>query len=144
MIRALGTVIAVQSDSLWVETVSQSTCGACVARQGCGQRLLSRLSGRSNRILVPWDSGVGRSIGVGDEVAIGIPEEILVKGSILVYLLPLLGLVAGATIGQVLWQSDWAAILLGLVGLGCGGLLVRVHARMTWKDPRFCPVVLDR
>ena len=136
-------MVAVQRDSCWVETIQQSTCDACAARHGCGQRLLSRLGGRANRIRVLRNDRVAADIRVGDQVTIGIAEQVLVKGAALVYLLPLCGLVAGATAGQLLLQAEWVAIVFGLAGLGLGGLLVRTHARLTRNDPRLCPVILD-
>ena len=38
MLEETGTVVKIEPDALWVETVQTTTCGSCSARRGCGQR----------------------------------------------------------------------------------------------------------
>ena len=52
MIIETGTVVALESDALWVETIQKTACEACVAQKGCGTRVLSKLTGKTNRIRV--------------------------------------------------------------------------------------------
>ncbi len=47
-----------------------------------------------------------RVLAVDDRVVIGIPEDLLVRSSLLVYLLPLLGLFAGALLAQWLALAE--------------------------------------
>lgn len=81
---------------------------------------------------------------VGDTVAVEMPDAKIVKVSLIAYIIPLVGLLAGLLIGQVLLKSDiWAAVT-GLVGLG-GGILVarvfdkRLGAQKAWQ-PRLLAV----
>jgi sigma-E factor negative regulatory protein RseC len=140
MIEERGRVVALESGAVWVETLRKSTCSSCSANAGCGQGLMDKL-------------GVGRSRGlvralcdlqvqVGDSVVIGVREDLLVRGALLVYLLPLVCLFAGALLAQALGLIEPLVILLGLVGLFVGWLVVRWRSRQTVADPALQPVVL--
>jgi hypothetical protein len=76
MILESGTVVQVDLDSLLVETIQTSTCDTCVAEKGCGQRVLSKLTGKTNRIRVLFDSQSPKNILPGQSVTIGIPEGV--------------------------------------------------------------------
>jgi len=148
MLQEWGRVVAVQDDAVWVETIRQSTCGACSARQGCGHGLLSRDAG-ARRGLVRVLSGKqlrAADCAVGDEVVLELPEDVILRGSLLVYMLPLLGLLAGAASMQGLApapgaQADLLTALGALLGLGTGLAVVRWHAWRHRADPRLQPTL---
>ena len=113
MLTETGRVVAVEADGLWVETLRKSTCGSCTARSGCGHGLMNRLGeGRSSYIRVLPGEGDIAACKIDDEVRIGIPEELLLRGSLMVYVLPLLGLLGGASLGANLLplHSDLATL----------------------------------
>lgn len=140
MILETGTVVAVEADSLWVETIQRSTCEACAAEKGCGQRVLSKLTGKTNRIRVLFDSQSSKKASPGQSVTIGIPEDVIVSGSILVYLLPVVAAVIGAwLVGS---QNDALGILGAACGLSLGGLIVNLRSKKARNDLRLNPVLL--
>ncbi|WP_111497476.1 SoxR reducing system RseC family protein [Marinobacter bohaiensis] len=140
MIEENGTVVAVNGDEAWVQTIRQSTCGTCNARKGCGQGALARLSdGRANQVKVANTAGAR----VGDPVVLGIGERQLLTASLLVYALPLLALLVGALAGASLGEAgDGPAILGGLLGLASGFLVVRIVAGGASRTARLSPVML--
>ena len=140
MIEEQGRVVALESGAVWVETLRKSTCSSCSANAACGQGLMDRL-------------GVGRQRGyvraltqaqlaVGDTVIIGVREDLLVRSSILVYLLPLLGLFAAALLAEGLMLPESLVIVAGLSGLLLSWLLVRWRAARVAENPALQPVVL--
>lgn len=140
MIEEQGRVVALESGAVWVETLRKSTCSSCSANAACGQGLMDRL-------------GVGRQRGyvraltqaqlaVGDTVIIGVREDLLVRSSILVYLLPLLGLFAAALLAEGLMLPESLVIVDGLSGLLLSWLLVRWRAARVAENPALQPVVL--
>ncbi|CAN7205592.1 SoxR reducing system RseC family protein [Pseudomonas sp. LjRoot71] len=140
MIEEQGRVIAVEAGAVWVETLRQSTCSSCSVKAGCGQGLLDQLGVAGKRGHVRALSDL--SLNVGDSVVIGVREELLVRGSLLVYLLPLLGLFAAAVLAEQLALSEpWVifSALCGFVG-ACAG--VRWRSRQIAADPALQPVVL--
>ena len=100
MIVETGRICRLEPDAVWVETIQRTTCDSCNARHGCGQRVLSRLAGGTTeiRVLLPADSA--QQFFVGQAVEIGIPEDVVVGGSLLVYLVPLAGLLTGGVLAR--------------------------------------------
>lgn len=145
MLVETGRVVAVETDGVWVETIRRSTCGSCAAQKGCGHGIVNRLSeGRSSLVRALPGRLSPADCAVDDEVEISIPEEVILKGSLVVYILPLLTLLAGATLGAYALPGggDGAAALGAVAGFAIGYLLVRWHAHVHRDDTRLQPVLL--
>jgi len=137
MITETGRVVAVEPDSLWVETIRQNTCGSCVAQKGCGHGLMNKLTSRNHqahhvRALVDPTDSQGYSL--NDEVEIAVAEHVLVKAALFVYLAPLLALLAGAITASQLGLSDGFVALGAFFGFVFGLFIVRLHAWLTRND----------
>ena len=143
MLEEKGTVVRIEPDALWVETVQQTTCGSCSARKGCGQHTLARALATSSMIRVLLNGRPHTAFKLDQQVAVGIPEDVVVRGSLLVYLVPLLSLILFAALGRSLVASDGVSALFGGVGLLAGGGLVRWYSHKIRHDPRLQPVLLD-
>ncbi len=146
MIEETATVVSEEDGFVWVETQRQSTCGSCAANKGCGTATLSKVLGQ-RRTRVRALNGVGAH--AGERVVIGLQESALVRGSLMVYTMPLLFMLASAVLGQVLGHSsgfdaETLATLFGLAGLLFGFAQVRRFGRRIGADPRYQPVVLRR
>lgn len=143
MIEEAAHLVEIDGDYAWVETERRSSCSSCSAK-GCGTGALSKVFGRrSQRLKVLNPIGAK----AGDEVVLGIHEQALLKGSVAVYIMPLLGMLAGALLGEGLapqWGSDSEAlsIVLGLLGLAAGFFWLQRYNRGLSRDPRFIPVIL--
>lgn len=142
MIEEQGRVLSVEQGAVWVETIRRSACNSCQARAGCGQSLLQRLGGgaRQGFIRVLDD----RSCQVGDEIIIGVPENAVVRGSSLIYMVPLLALFACALLAQATGLGEPLIILAGFSGLALGFVAIRWHAGRLGSDPSFTPRVIGR
>lgn len=125
MLEARGRIVAIEDGMAWVESPRQSACGSCVSKGHCGTGLLGdALTGaRVSRIAVRNTLDAQ----VGDEVVLGLPEDGVVRASLLLYGLPLAGLVVGMGLAQS--AGDGWALLAGLAGLGAGLLLLRPLGR---------------
>ena len=146
MLTETGRVVAVEADGLWVETLRKSTCGSCTARSGCGHGLMNRLGeGRSSYIRVLPGEGDIAACKIDDEVRIGIPEELLLRGSLMVYVLPLLGLLGGASLGASLLplHSDLATLAGAAAGFLASLGIVRLHSLRHRDDARMQPTLLE-
>ncbi|HET8806936.1 MAG TPA: SoxR reducing system RseC family protein [Methylophaga sp.] len=117
MILQKATVIAIESDRIWVEAERQSTCGSCQVRQGCGTGLLAKHVGkRFNRIAVPNN----KPVTIGELVTVAIPEDALLYGAFLMYLLPLMAMFVGAGLARWLAWPESIQIIAGLSALLAG------------------------
>jgi sigma-E factor negative regulatory protein RseC len=144
MIEESGTVVSVEPDYAWVETRRQSTCSVCVARHGCGTATLARILGnRRTRLRVVTQS----EIAPGEEVVLGLDEGALVRGSVAVYLVPLVLMIAFAIGAESLFgsrSSDELALAGAMTGLVCGFAWVRVFGRSVRNNTRYQAVLLRR
>ncbi|SDR79281.1 positive regulator of sigma(E), RseC/MucC [Halopseudomonas litoralis] len=142
MIEEQGRVLSVEPGAVWVETIRRSACSSCQARAGCGQSLLQRLGGgaRQGFVRVLDD----RSCRVGDDIIVGIPENAVLRGSSLVYMVPLLALFACALLAQAAGVTEPLIILAGFFGLALGFVAIRWHSSRLDADPTFTPRVIGR
>ncbi len=140
MIEEQGRVVALEEGAVWVETLRKSTCSSCSANAGCGQGLMDKLGVGGARGLVRALSDL--QLRVGDSVVIGVSEDLLVRGALLVYLLPLLCLFAVALLAQSAGLPEPLVIASGLSGLVLGWLVVRWRSRRVAGDPKLQPIVL--
>ena len=143
MITETGRVVGVEKDCLWVETIQSSTCDACSAQKGCGQSLIAKWDGNTSFIRVLLQGRDPADYHLHDTITVGIPEQVVANGSLLVYLTPLLVMMAGLMFGHWMQLGEGANILLALLGLVAGGLLVRLHSAVHRDDERVQPVIVD-
>jgi len=144
MLTETGRIVAVEADSLWVETIRKSTCGACDARKGCGHGLLNRIrDGQRGLVRVLPGPFSLADCQVNDEVSISIPDEVILRGSLIVYMLPLVTMLAGAAVGSnwLPWSQDLAAAGGAIAGFAAGAILVRLHAWRHRDDAGLQPVL---
>ena len=116
--------------ALWVEVFQKSTCGSCEVKGACGQGVLSRwLSRGSHSIRVLCDKGQADFFTVGQWVDIGVPDGVVLKASLMAYLLPLLSMIVVAAVFDSLFQygGDLFALIGGIIGFVAGLALVRSY-----------------
>lgn len=143
MIEETAHVVAVEGEHAWVETERRSSCSSCSAK-GCGTGALSKVLGakvQRMRVSNPVNAAEG------DAVVVGIDEGVLLKGSVLVYIMPLVLMLAGGLLGEALapqWDSNGESmsLLFGLLGLGGGLLWLRAFNRHATDNPRYTAVIL--
>jgi sigma-E factor negative regulatory protein RseC len=148
VIKETGRVVAIEEDGVWVETIQQSACQTCVAEKGCGQSLIAKMTGKTTAIRVLPGLCDLSLIGRDDRVVIGIPEHVVVSGTMLIYLLPLLTMITGALLFDSLTttstESDIYTALGGLLGLVAGGLIVRGHSHLNRNNLDVQPMLLEQ
>jgi sigma-E factor negative regulatory protein RseC len=137
MLEETAQVIDVKDGMLLVETESRSGCNHCSA-DNCTTSVVAKLFGVKRNRLVLENSLDAKP---GDRVVIGIPDALLVRASILAYLLPLLTMLVTAAIGKAIGlQAIWLS-LLALFGLAIGFFIV-YRATRGWTSQRYKPQLL--
>lgn len=140
MIEETGQVVAVEDGAVWVETVRQSTCRSCAASKGCGHAVLDRSRvGARARVRALSE---GHVLQVGQSVVLGLPEGALMRAAVLVYLLPLVLMFAGALIGDGMAADGAGAAIGGILGLASGFLVNRWYSLGHSRDPALHPRVV--
>jgi sigma-E factor negative regulatory protein RseC len=147
LIEESGRIVAIDVDgSAWVETERRSVCAGCRLKQGCGSGLLSQLLGKRLGHVRAHNPLGARE---GERVVLALAEGALVRGSLAVYLLPLLLMFAAAVLGERLsaklgLTGEGLVALLGALGLGLGFAWVRRFSRLAATDHRYQPVIVKR
>ncbi|MFB1036675.1 MAG: SoxR reducing system RseC family protein [Sinobacterium sp.] len=142
--REIGTIVAIEERSLWVETSRQTACGSCSAQKGCGTSLLAKLfPNRQHFVRVLAQAEQISPLQVGQEITIEVSDSLIVKASLIMYLVPIALLLLGAAIGDTNGGSDGYAILGAAIGLSTGLALVRLHAWTGRNNPDLHPVIVD-
>jgi sigma-E factor negative regulatory protein RseC len=107
-----------------VVTSVRSVCENCASTGGCGFVKLSQLLCYSPKEF-KVDNPVG--VGPGDDVIIGAVEGTLVRFSLVVYLVPLLLLVAGAMVGEFATPIGFSRDIYAI-----GGFLAALAPSIAW------------
>ncbi len=143
MIEERAVVTKVAKGWAWLQIQRQSACGACHSNAECGTGTLAKIW-KSKALEVRALSAL--PLQAGDQVIVGIAEGALLRGALLVYLLPLVFLLLGAVLGQAVFATTGGelVVLMGFLGLGLGFLAAWALSRRFDADPRYQPVVLRR
>ncbi|MDD2722896.1 MAG: SoxR reducing system RseC family protein [Methylovulum sp.] len=106
MIEELAVVVKIENHQVWVEGGQASACGGCQQKASCTTNALgSVLKKRS----VPVDNDM--PLKLGDTVIVAIDENLLLRASLLLYLMPLIALFIGAGIADGLLDDSGYADL---------------------------------
>lgn len=143
MIEEQAVVVGIEHDQALLEIVRSQPCGICGQTRGCGVSLWGRLLGHRNSAFRA-DNTIHAS--PGDCVVVGIDEQALLTGSLLVYGVPLLAVLAGAGLAVHFAASsaarDGYAVFGAVLGLALGLLWLRGHATGGGFSARCRPVIL--
>ncbi|TRY30853.1 SoxR reducing system RseC family protein [Aliiglaciecola sp. M165] len=102
MIEEIGVITAVDKDHIWVETQIKTTCGSCQAQDNCGTGVVAKaFAPKKDKLILRCKQAAK----VGQRVKLGIEENHLLGASALVYLLPLIMLIATAVSAQNLFPA---------------------------------------
>ena len=132
-----AAVVRVEGQIAFVESAQTSSCGQCSGK-GCGTAKLSRAFCSEPRQF-QVDNPIGAK--VGDQVVVSVADGAVLRGIGLVYLLPLVLLAVGVSLGNVMAEQEGqrdgyaaAGAALGLLG---GFLLARwLASRQSRRLPR--------
>jgi sigma-E factor negative regulatory protein RseC len=139
MIDTQARVVRVELGHAWVEPRPRTPCGQCDPVHGCRSLSIARMfstGDRSFEVRNPLDAAVG------DWVTVSIPERGMLNSALLMYLVPLAGLFAGAALGALAGES--VSVLAGLVGFAAALLVVRRTSRGFGQRSLFQPVITER
>lgn len=118
MIEELAVVVKIENHQVWVESGQNSACGGCQKKASCTTNALGSVLKKKS---VPVDCDI--QLKTGDEVMVAIDESLLLRASLLLYLVPLVALFTGAGIADwlladnILYADLWIAgsALLGFL-----------------------------
>ena len=141
MIEETARVVDVKEGQALLETQRKHACQSCSVKSGCGTSTLAKVVGkRSSQFVV--DNTL--QVKPGDEVVVAIEENALVQGSMLVYLLPLILMLACGLLAEWWFANELLTILSALVGLFVSVGLVRYILAVTTLKHSIRPHLIRR
>lgn len=127
MIRT-GTVVKQEHSGVLVSFERLAACHGCNA---CGREK------QTTTVFVPGNARQG------DRVSVQIPDVQVLKASALMYLIPLIGLVAGLFIGGAATSGrDLGMVVGGLIGLIISALLLKMADKRLGKRSAWQPRIV--
>jgi len=100
-----------------LELQRNSTCGQCELSKGCGTGALGRLLGhRKKPILIETD----HQLKTGDRLTLGVSESALVKTSLTIYGMPLLGMVGAGILAALVAAPELIVAMAACAGFFAG------------------------
>ncbi len=118
MLEETAVVSRIVENQIWVHAGGRSSsCGKCSQSSSCSTQLLEKFIAKRE---IPVDTEL--FLEQGDKIILAIDEAQLIKGSLLIYILPLLALFFGALLGETL-ASYWSAfnpdLVVSIVTISC-------------------------
>lgn len=134
-----GIVIKVDMKTAWIRTTKTGACESCSAKSSC------HTLGGGKEMEVEAVNEAGARI--GDQVVIGFETASLLKVSFLLYIFPILGLIAGAAVGEAIapyfsMNKSLSALLIGGFAFFLCYLFIRKKGNELAKDRSYRPKVI--
>ncbi len=131
-------VVAVEAGGAWLESEGQSGCANCRDGRGCGVSVFQRLFRLPrHRLYLPTEE----RLSVGDHVVIALSQRAVLTASLWLYLAPLVGLLAGALLAEMLFSREWLTVVGAMAGLAGALGVVRGRQQRQARSGAFFPIL---
>ncbi|MEW6998429.1 SoxR reducing system RseC family protein [Colwelliaceae bacterium BS250] len=150
MIEETAKVVAIDGDKITVTSSIKSTCHSCAQQDDCGSGQIAKAIPHKSLTTSLNAKFIGNKIlNVGDEVVIGLPETTMLSSAFDVYMLPIIGLVLFAAIGQYVLVDLWhlhelLALMLGVFGGVLGFLIAKKRQKVVQVQQDLQPKLLRK
>lgn len=123
MVEQLASVVATETNGVWLTTTPVTSCNACNVSDECGTGIVAKtLTPRQHRFFVTTEL----RLLPGEQVKIAVSEQNLVQAALMVYFLPLvLMLIASLVASYSLQLAEGWVMLAALFGASLGFLFAR-------------------
>lgn len=140
MIKEWATVVSWQQGIAVVRYDRKTGCCNCNAGFDCSIPTLNELVPQNEH---PLQIPNHQLLKPGQRVEVGIAEGALLRSAMLVYMMPLLGMMLGGILLQYWLGTDAFAALGTLLGGGVAFILVRSLVYRLGKQSKYQPIILQ-
>lgn len=141
MLEEQGVVVNIKGNRAFIKTEKGTSCESCVARETCHGVI------GTNEVIIEAENPINAKF--GDRVIVMIGTATLLKASLLLYLGPVAGLIAGVVLGQIFVKQfaltlnpDLLSGVIGLFFLIITFFGIRLYGKILEKKEGFRPVVV--
>lgn len=125
MVRTVAQVVENGGGRAILQAERESACSSCHAAKGCGVSNISKLFSAKG---LKFEADEIEGARPGDWYVVGITQGALLKAALVVYLAPMLGLLAAAITVSLAGMSDGWVALAAAGGLAAGLAAARIFA----------------
>ena len=134
-----GIVIKTDAGAAWVKTVKSGACAGCTARGACH----SGSGGGAMEVKAINEAGAK----VGDRIVLSFETASLLKATFLLYVFPILLLIAGALIGQETapyfnYNPSGFSAILGFSFFIAAVVIIKFKANQMAKKNEYTPKIV--
>jgi sigma-E factor negative regulatory protein RseC len=140
MSREEGIIVRVTGERALVRINRSASCEGCQSAGAC-----HILDGRNEMEAEAYNIAGAKE---GDRVLLEINPSVAVKVAFIIYLLPVIALIAGAIVGQKLGpdyslSADTSAILFGLSALVAVSIPIKILAKKLSRNKEYIPHIVQ-
>jgi sigma-E factor negative regulatory protein RseC len=123
----------------WVKTMRSSACESCSSRNAC--------HGEGDTKEMEVEAINTAEASVGDRIVLSIETASLLKATFLLYVFPILTMIAGALIGQALavkqgLDPSGLSALIGCLFFGLAFVIIRIMGRHLARNDSYKPEII--
>ncbi|HHF3648893.1 TPA: SoxR reducing system RseC family protein [Haemophilus influenzae] len=123
-----------------VKCQSQSTCGACSARETCGTESLSELNGKRGEHIFTLETIT--PLCTDQMVEIGLEEKSMLFSALLMYIVPLFTLLVATLLSSCISENELIRAILIFMLTALSFVMVKRYTRKLGQQTEFQPVLL--
>ncbi|AEW44602.1 RseC protein involved in reduction of the SoxR iron-sulfur cluster [Serratia symbiotica str. 'Cinara cedri'] len=139
MITKWVTVVSWKKGVAVLRSYSKISCINCNACSTCNLSTLNELTPNTGHTL---QIHIAQQLYPGQSIQIGITEVSLLHSVIIVYFIPLLGIILGSSLLQYLLDTELFTALGALLGGGISFIIVRILEYYFSKKDHYQPIIL--
>jgi len=128
-----------EKGTAWVKTIRSSACASCSSKDACQGG-----SGGKEMEVEAINTADAR---VGDRIVLNIKTSSLLKATFLLYVFPILAMIAGAVLGQALaimrgTNPSGLSALFGFLFFGLAFIVIRITGRRLSTNASYKPEII--
>lgn len=141
MITENGIVTTATSSTAWIKTIRSGACESCSSKKSCGT------AGNQKEMIVTVKNTL--RVEPGDHVVIGLETGPIMFLTFLLYVFPILMLIAGALIGNHLgsifsFNASTGSMIVGFAFFSIAFGIIKFKNRSFSKDKAFKPFLIRK
>lgn len=141
MITENGVVTTATESTAWIKTIRSGACESCSSKQSCGA------AGSQKEMVVSVKNTL--NVEQGDHVVIGLETKPIMFLTFLLYVFPILMLIAGALIGNFLGpvltiNASLTSMVIGFIFFGAAFLIIRKKNKSFSSQDSYKPFLVRK
>lgn len=139
MVTKEGIITGSFENKVWVKTIRSKTCDSCDSKDSC------ETASKAQELTIQLDNSLNASI--GDRVVVGFRTAPLLKVTFLLYIFPIILLIAGAAAGDALAMKidtdpSITSLISGFICFSFAFAVIRVINNAWAKKEEFQPYLM--